>query len=1087
MIKKIAPFALLILLLAVAPVPVLAQGPVGGATAPPKFPDTTYSELLSDPGFELDTIGSAPANGWVGVNTCVLTSGTNDSAVSGSGSTKSAAANTCTSGATLLEQTVTVGAHEAIKLSGWAHYTVDPSQILTTTAASLTSNVVTLTFSSVPAAWVSHGTIQVAGFTGADTYFNGTYNINAVTATTVAYEDFHANGTATTTGTVTPAVTLAFTIFDITHGTASAQFSAGRTSPQEPIWNGTPAGEVVITPSQSTTTDWAQIGTEFFVSDAHYGDSLQVRYVLTGILPGTSTLYLDDLSLKNETYPVRNFLLSPNFRGYVWKDIAPVSRTLLGTTYCGSPAVGTVCGVLELDSPSLASDTATVTIQTNSDCQSGTVLATETVVGPSAKQPYSFPPSSYAPGGLPAAGTTIGYVCSKLNVTTGGALIDNGDTTWKLVAEDATFRNALQNYVAPDGSIYHNGVQTFENITYDRCATERCFGGTGGGIFSTPGSCGRSDSAVNCYLYDLSGNVSSGLVAPASALVPSKSTMYADYSAAKFNCILNFVNWSAINPTGSPNQLSPLLQALQTYSLCELQITNNWFGHAWGETNVPGAPSAATLSCVSSCNGGSITASTLHVQITGVQWALPGGSSNGLGSTEGVETIPSSDATLALSSQGCAGVNCTATVTLPACTTLRQAGYFLYTSTNGVTYSRQYPSSTGFVQSSPLACGSTVTLSSLMTNTNTPPGNSMDFTNNRPSWVGGTIDPTSWVDISAVQNATFPAGLAFYQADEPRPTSINTVFYQQQTLEPNANGILTACVIINGTALQLWRDVCDIVGNDPYGYGGSSNNDDFSVDSVHANGTCTVYSGPFNATSAQKCNPQRMIGLSRQPGNATYGYRPIWEVYQNFSLGNFLAAPYAELRRQQLAGLIGCMDWGSSGCGLAMWMEGYSTGVEQRVYVDSSTQVQVDVYQVNSDMLPLRRIAMLPNKDSSAMGLGNIVTAVSSGTSITTDCGASSIFQNATLYPLKQVRLVTKLDPTNGDEYIFVDHGCGGSDTVTITLGSIPAGQSNAVVYGEGRIISLSSNQFVDTMGPYQASVYVIRTPRGVVIGAQPN
>lgn len=74
----------------------------------------------------------------------------------------------------------------------------------TTTAASLTSNIATLTFSGNPitAGFVASATITVSGFTGGDTYFNGTFTIAAVTSSTISYADTATNGSASSNGAV---------------------------------------------------------------------------------------------------------------------------------------------------------------------------------------------------------------------------------------------------------------------------------------------------------------------------------------------------------------------------------------------------------------------------------------------------------------------------------------------------------------------------------------------------------------------------------------------------------------------------------------------------------------------------------------------------------------------------------------------------------------------------------------------------------------------------------------------------------------------------------------------------------------------
>jgi len=1099
MIKRIALLASFISFLTVS---AFAQGPVGGTTAPPPFPNQAGTQLFGDPGFESDAIGSTPASPWVVLASCVTVASVNDNAVTGSGSTRSAGAGALTTcpvaSTTLFEQTKAIGAsgtHEAVKMTGWMHYTANPACTLTTTAASLTSNVVTLTFSSNPTLCVAQfGQIKVSGFTGADTYFNGQFAISSggVTSTTVQYSLTHANGTATTTGTLQGIPAISMDVFDITHGTTTSLWSFAREWPSDNLF---------LYPMGSTTNDWVPFSVEFFITpDMHAGDSIELRIIESGAATGTT--YFDDFAMNEEWYPLRNFLLSPNSaHGYEWTDLAPNARTLTSSygtnyaiatkTFCASPVPGMVCGVAEIDPPAgqtLATSTLLEKIATSSDCSTG-VLATKTFASPAATQAWAFIPSDY--GGIPATGTKD-YVCASL--TSGAPAVTY--PSFAVVFEGATFRNALQNYIAPDGSVVHNGKTVFINGTYDRCSTERCYGGTGGGIFRAGTDCGLS-TAVNCYTYKLGGNMDSSRVAPQTqfatgdaqfATASTKAIAFADYSAAHFNNILNFVNWSAINPTGSPEQYTPLEQALGNFNLMGSQITNNWYGFAVNQTNVAAAPAFAPTITAGS---GFITAATLFVKVAAVIWPIPDGSGGSSGAEQGNQTLPSTASSISLSGAACAGVNCSASFAVPTCPNARYAGFNVFTSTDNVTYTQQFPNVAGqFSQAGPVPCGATVSLSVLQTNGIAPPTADISWDDNRPSWIGSTTDSVAWANLAGngsttagTQNPSFPVFTSFYVADEPRPTAINTVWYQAQTLMSNANGILIWCTLYNATAIQIWRDVCDVVNNDPYGYGLAANNDEYAADPAHTTNSCPVYSGDPNIITSQiDCFPYRVNQWANEIGRYTYGSRPAWMTYQNFSRGTFWAAPYAELRRQQLEAIIGVQNYGSIGAGLMMWMEGYSSGIEQRVYVGQSFNPELDVYHANSDLAQLVPILLTPVEDSPVLGLGKVISAVSNGTTAATDCGAASIFTNATNYPEGQARFVTHTDPATGDEYIFAVHLCGGSDAVTFSLPNIPVGQTSVDVLYEGRTLPITSSQFVDTMGAYQTSIYVIRTPRGATI-----
>jgi hypothetical protein len=81
-----------------------------------------------------------------------------------------------------------------------------PTTAPATTAASVRSNLATLTMASNPITFgfVVGETVVVGGFTGRDMIFNGTVQLTAVTATTISYRLKHANESASTNGTVAP-------------------------------------------------------------------------------------------------------------------------------------------------------------------------------------------------------------------------------------------------------------------------------------------------------------------------------------------------------------------------------------------------------------------------------------------------------------------------------------------------------------------------------------------------------------------------------------------------------------------------------------------------------------------------------------------------------------------------------------------------------------------------------------------------------------------------------------------------------------------------------------------------------------------
>lgn len=100
-------------------------------------------------------------------------------------------------------------------LVGWNGITLSPSGRpmsasvsvcnypgLATTAAQVIGNTAILTMASNPvtAGFAANMSLSVSGFTGGDTYFNGTFQITSVSATTITFPLVHANASASSNG-----------------------------------------------------------------------------------------------------------------------------------------------------------------------------------------------------------------------------------------------------------------------------------------------------------------------------------------------------------------------------------------------------------------------------------------------------------------------------------------------------------------------------------------------------------------------------------------------------------------------------------------------------------------------------------------------------------------------------------------------------------------------------------------------------------------------------------------------------------------------------------------------------------------------
>ena len=1066
MMKRLA----LLILLCTAPL--FAQGPIGGATAVPPKPNQFGANLVANPTFATSLAS------WT-ANACVTWDGTTTHTADGSGSAKAA----CTTGGSVnaLMQSVAVG-------------TDQEGELVT--------------------AWVK-----------TDANFNGTISWSF-------FDDTHGDGTLLAA-----------------QDDAMTQVSVGSTS-------------------------WVQIGTRIYPNQfLHSGDALfNVRIVIAGQTAGT--VWVDDVSVQDEWYPIHNFVTSTQENGYVWTDVAPTERNYagLGLDINPSPVIGQIAGVAEIN-PSVGQTLSSVTLteQIASDAGCTTILGTKTFASPLATQVWSFAPADY--GGIPATGTKD-YVCAKLTVTSGGALIDSYPA-FAVVFEGSTFRAGLNNWFDGLDRWVHKGVAQYVIGAYDRLSgTNRC----SVCIWSAGTSCSPNQATAEaCYLHDQQGPGPSS-IAPASSVLQHGPENIASYNAANFDVIMSdIVGMSTVCPGGglcTADQLSPWLDALDSQGIAHMQIVNNWY-HCLASGEPASPCPAPAFSPTLTAGTGSISAATLSVKISAVDSPEPNGSAS---YPMPIETALSSATSISLSGAACAGVNCSVSFTTPACITTRQQGVYIYTSTDGTTYTRQYPTYSGqVINSLPYPCSTAVTLSSLATtgiqgvgqtaaissisragtvvtvtlSTPLPLVNvcytiagvtdSTDFPNGTygvavksgvqftytnagaatsssggtaspaecdsasPTWQSSTTtDSTVWSTIATTMaNASHPGGAGFYVADEPLLASLPSVFTIRQTLAPNANGMPLWGTLINGTAANYWRDVLDIIANDPYGFGAAADPDDIAMLPGTTARTCNDYTGTFNTVSAAAdCFPQRINAWVDASLRGTYGVRPVWTVLQLFERGAHLAFTYAVTWQQAMEAIIGQLVWNNHS-GIMWWGMVSSSGMEQAWFGAHNTQAFYDFLRTDDQVKQLAPIMLQPTQDSpilraaSGSGVGavggetvvggtvvsNILTSVTPATA----CGAQSLYNQPLttpeFHPFGPVNFATITDAATGDEYIFANNLCDSTFNVTFTLANIPAGQTQVEALYEGRTLPITSGAFTDTWGAGTAGtldvhVYVIRAPR---------
>jgi len=843
--------------------------------------------------------------------------------------------------------------------------------------------------------------------------------------------------------------TFDISIHDQTHGGGTALWVRGRKQ--------TAVG---------ANSDWVQIGLEKYINTfAHGNDAkITVQLQISGLTAGTA--WVDDVEIAQQWYPVRSFLKYPNYRGYLWNDKTPSAHL------CGAnPFQMEICGVSEIDPPNgdpLSSVSLTISLSSVSNCSSN-LLGTFTAV----------PSSSTVTWTLNGSSLTVGqpyYLCTKLS--------DANQTftypEWVIIPQNAAFRATLNNWFDVDGAWVHAGVRQFPYGTYDRWSAGYRTG-TDLGMYSSGGECvPTQSSAEKCYIYDVQGMGTATPLAAAGIpglLVTGGPSAFADYLAQNFNVIMSINPGSGVDPSSGHDQLTPYNDALRDYGASNAQITNNYFGFLTSETDSPGAPAFTPTFTVGS---GAIDANYLFVQVSGVATPSPTGEES-----PEAETLATPSFVLNLQSSSCMGVNCSASFNLPSCPTSRWAGFYVYAATNSTStvppdsaFQRQYnvklPAQ--LVGASPMPCASQVTLSSVMTTGITPPLTDSTASASRPLWANDLTDSAMLSTVAAtMSNPAHIGGASFYVADEPNVEALYSGYRIASLLSSQTSGIPNWATLIHSSATRLWRDIVDILAVDPYGYGQPGPSPDEFWSGDEGKFTCTGYVGTLNQTGTVPCLPDRVDVMADDLSRESYGARPEWIVVQQFSLGEYEALPYTEMRRQVLKALIGCQNWGNLGCGVLTWGWVSQQGMTYAYFVEEDTQAWSNYQTVGAQIASLEPTIMSPVLDSPILGLGSVVSAVSTGVSASTACGKSSGYVNSSNFPYGAVRFVSKQMP-NGDQYVFATNLCGNQNPfdVTFQLAHPPAGQTSVQVFGENRTLSLTAGQFTDVWNGYDAHVYYI-------------
>lgn|GEM_PF-5603829 len=384
-----------------------------------------------------------------------------------------------------------------------------------------------------------------------------------------------------------------------------------------------------------------------------------------------------------------------------------------------------------------------------------------------------------------------------------------------------------------------------------------------------------------------------------------------------------------------------------------------------------------------------------------------------------------------------------------------------------------------------------------------------------PTWQNSTTADSGvggvWQTLaSTMAGAAHAAGSGgIYCCDEPLLDAIAPAWYQKQQMVPLANGNPIWCTLVDSTAVSFWRDVCDIVNNDPYPLGIAADPDDIAVAPGITTRTCNDYTSTFNVvTAAANCFVQRIPAWVDSAERETAGTRPVWEILQLFQRGQHLAMSYPMLYQMALSALISEHNWGNMG-GIGWWGWVSSSGMEQAWFTAHNTNALADFYLMASQINQLAPVLMTTPSDSPILNGGTgQVDGVSGetvtggqllsnvkiiGSTVSADCGAASAYANATNYPFGEVRFFTVKYPVPNtnlvDQYVFALNLCNASPTVQFTLANPPTGATTVEVLNAGRTLTLSGSTFTDTWNDtptgtagFGVDVYVIRTPRGMTI-----
>ena len=862
------------------------------------------------------------------------------------------------------------------------------------------------------------------------------------------------------------------------NGNVEQVTTAGTSGASAPSWNATIGG---------TTTD----GTATWTNEQQ------------------NVVYVSRIEIDEEWFPLRSFLLYPNYRGYLWSDLVPPKRfTQIQPVSAGSPfwnmqgsgsapVAGEIMGVTTIDPPpgdTLSQLTLKIVMATSANCSTG-VLATDTFTAPQSVQSWQFTPSQY---GSLSVGAQF-WICPSLYVTSGLTLIDN-DVVWTGFYENAAFRATLENWYDPNSVWMHNQSPAFLLGTYDRWSA----------TFRANTTIGQSTDQD--YIQGI-GSLGPVNAAPQAINSPSGGTrqngsFITDYCSQGFSGTMSsFSTFSGINPSLVPpnDTLTPYLKVFSEFCqpMTHWQILNNWTSCLVGESASPCTTPPTFAPTVTASTGGTITANYLFLEAVAFANPNPAGNSP---ARLPENTLPSSPLTVNLSSSACAGANCSVNFTMPTCPTTRWEGWNIFAATGSTStppanssFAIQYPLGVSGMLGSggDIPCGASVTLSNVQSGA--PPPTTDTTYQFRPIGGSGT-DPQIWGQLFNLMTAEYPQSAGgMYMCDECGFYSYGSLWEQQQTLLADNLNLPLACVFIGPEQVLLGRYICDLTGYDPYGYNASPGPDEY-VTGEASTQNCNMYSQNSVAAAQPRCFPSRVDIWADDEGRQTFGARPSWMVVQQFGSGNYDGFPYAEMKKQMWKAIIDVQAYGSLGADAITWGWVDSSGLESSVFasqggnpLNNNPQAWFGSKRATNEIRSLEPVLLTPVVDSPVLGLGGIVSTVSSSVSAATACNVTTanapyLYTQSSLWPDAPANFVTHFYTVPGtaetDQYIFANNLCSAASpfTETFTLANPPAGAASVEVLGEGRSLPITSNQFSDTWQQTDVHIYVIRAPRAMTI-----